>query len=266
MKKTVDLAYGSDGMQKFDAYLPDAEAWNNHTLILVHGGGWWQGDKHKEDDLASQLVAAGYQVFAPNYRLVHDEQNLYPTQIDDVQSLTNYLVASADFDVAVDRLAFFGASSGGNIAIEAALRFKVPVVTWSALIDLAQFMTDHPNVVGKKLEIGADVKSSEIDQDGDNDAYYKWLVDNYTNHGAIAYSEATLLNRVTSEAAPMFLANSMHELVPKTEVIAMAKALTDHDVQYETLVLAGSRHGEGYLADALQPSLTFLARVLLQNN
>jgi acetyl esterase/lipase len=261
MQKTVDLSYGTDDLQKFDAYLPEQGSWNNHTIILIHGGGWWQGDKHKEDDLASQLVGAGYQVFAPNYRLVHDGQNLYPTQIDDIQTLTNFLVAGSDFSVDTNKLAFFGASSGGNIAIEAALRFEVPVVTWSALIDLAAFMTDHPDVVGKKLEISADLKSSEIDQDGDNNAYYKWLVDNYTNNGAIPYEEATLLKRVTNKTQPMFLANSMHELVPKSEVLHLATALTDHDVPYETLVLSGSRHGEGYMADAITPSLTFLSRV-----
>lgn len=40
------FTYGEDNLQALDLYEP--EEWNSKTLMLIHGGGWWQGDKGKE--------------------------------------------------------------------------------------------------------------------------------------------------------------------------------------------------------------------------
>ncbi|WP_259748734.1 alpha/beta hydrolase [Lactococcus lactis] len=59
--------YGKDELQALDLYQP--KEWNGKTLVLIHGGGWWQGDKGKEKEVATGLAAEGYQVAALNYRL-----------------------------------------------------------------------------------------------------------------------------------------------------------------------------------------------------
>ncbi|WP_282798533.1 hypothetical protein [Lactococcus lactis] len=41
--------YGKDELQALDLYQP--KEWNGKTLVLIHGGGWWQGDKGKEKKL-----------------------------------------------------------------------------------------------------------------------------------------------------------------------------------------------------------------------
>lgn len=46
MKINKDLAYRADGLQKLDIYEPESDAIAD--IVLVHGGGWWQGDKRRE--------------------------------------------------------------------------------------------------------------------------------------------------------------------------------------------------------------------------
>ncbi|WP_373892244.1 alpha/beta hydrolase [Weissella confusa] len=259
MKIQKDLRYGTDAMQQLDIYAPDNAI---ADIVLVHGGGWWQGDKRKEDELAGKLVAANFRVAAINYRLADGEkaENIFPTQREDAVMAVNWLVENAGFRL--DKLVMWGASSGGNIALEAAQILDVPTVSWSGLNDLAGFMANHPNIVGKKLIIGADVKSKDIDQDGDNQAYYKWLVDNLTANGQVAYADATIYDRLTTATKPVFIANSMNELVPVGEVATLMNRLINLGVGVETMVLPGSRHGEGYMDDALPASIAFVTRVL----
>lgn len=78
--------YGKDELQALDLYQP--KEWNGKTLVLIHGGGWWQGDKGKEKEVATGLAAEGYQVAALNYRLAIQAKNLFPTQDEDVEAAT----------------------------------------------------------------------------------------------------------------------------------------------------------------------------------
>ncbi|MDR0899903.1 MAG: alpha/beta hydrolase [Lactobacillaceae bacterium] len=257
MKVQTDLTYGQDELQKYDTYQPDDDG-NGNTIVVVHGGGWWQGDKHKEADLAAILVNNGYSVVVPNYRFADGstKTNLFPTQRDDVLDLINQL------NLDVNHLAIWGGSSGGNVAFETGLELNVPVVSWSGLLALDTFMEENPDVKPVQVKIAADVKSADIDQDGSNKSYYRWLVENLTANGEVSFSDASPYHRVNDNTKPLFMANSMDELVPVQEVGIVQKEFINHHVRIDTLVLPGSRHAEGYLVDAINPSLTFLKDVL----
>src|SRR5690242_1320535 len=68
----LNIAYGSDPTQNMDIYLPSGRTTaSTKVIILVHGGGWNQGDKSDftayVDTLKKRLP--GYAVFNINYRL-----------------------------------------------------------------------------------------------------------------------------------------------------------------------------------------------------
>jgi acetyl esterase/lipase len=88
--------------------------------------------KAKDDDLATRLARDGYLVFAPNYRLAR--RHRFPAGRSDVLDAAAWALASR---YAFDRtkLAFWGTSAGGNLAIEAALLTGRPAVSWSGLLD-----------------------------------------------------------------------------------------------------------------------------------
>jgi acetyl esterase/lipase len=41
----LNVPYGSDPLQKLDVYMPASGAHNAPVIFMVHGGGWYQGDK-----------------------------------------------------------------------------------------------------------------------------------------------------------------------------------------------------------------------------
>jgi hypothetical protein len=87
-----------------------------------------------------------------------------------------------------------------------------------------------------------------------------WLVRNLVGGDLTLLPPATPIHRVSTTTGPMFLASSLNELVPGKEVGLMASALIAAGVPVDAMVLQGSRHGEGYMVDALAPSLAFLER------
>ena len=255
---TRDIPYGADERQRYDVYTPDQPA--GSAVLLIHGGGWWQGDKAKEAVVATRLAQAGHLVIAPNYRLADGDRgvNLYPTQAEDVSAALATVDASA---LAFDRsrLAVMGGSSGGNLAVETGVRHGLPVVSWSGLIVLDDFMQRHQSVSPRKLKIDPMATSAMVDQTGGNDPYYKWLVVNLIgSDDPAAIAAATATHRITARCRPMFLANSLDELVPAGEVFAVARALARSGVAAQTMLLPGSRHAEGYADDAFAATLAFL--------
>ncbi|MDR1851595.1 MAG: alpha/beta hydrolase [Propionibacteriaceae bacterium] len=260
MKTSKNIAYGRHRMQRLDAYIPDDP--NGATVILTHGGGWWQGDKAKDGPLAQRLAGEGYQVFAVNYRLADGKENLFPCQRSDLFAATEWLLGS-DYGIDRTRTAFFGASSGGNLSVEASLHYGFPCVSWSGLLALDDFMVAHPNVVPKQLHIDPNVPSNKIDQKGANDAYYKWLVLNLLGGDLTHIGDTNPIHRVNSQAGPMLLANSTNELVPCDEIFKLGKALSENGLIVQTMTIPGSKHGEGYEDEALPVALTFLKQHLL---
>ncbi|MDL2246802.1 alpha/beta hydrolase [Methanobrevibacter sp. OttesenSCG-928-K11] len=259
MKSKKDIQYGSKDKQKLDIYIPDKS--NDAAIIVIHGGGWWQGDKQKEILLPKKLSNEGYLVIVPNYRLVEEDENLYPSQIQDMEKVIDWLKES-DYEFNPEKIGVFGSSSGGNLASELCVRHGYPTTTWSALIDLDTFYNTHLDTIPKKIEIKENTPSSEIDQTGSNDEYYKWLIINLLGGDMSKLEKATVINNVCENSGVMFLVNSLDELVPHTEILKMAKALADKGKESQTLLLKGNRHGEAYYDDAIDLTLKFFKKYL----
>lgn len=231
------------------------------TILLLHGGGWFRGDKQKEAFLAEKLTAAGFLVAAPNYRLA--PAAIYPAAMTDALTAFDWLKNSEK--IPHDRPIFaLGASAGGNLAIELALQRGIPAASWSGIIDMVDWVRQHPTVpaVMNQEQHFDEHESRQIDQDGQNESFYKWFILNYVKNDFTLLQEATPLTRVTEKSGPMFLANSLHELVPISGVLLLQKALAEVDVVSEVKLIAGTVHGEGYWETALPATLAFFAEYL----
>jgi acetyl esterase/lipase len=114
-----DVVYGEAGGKslKLDIYRPLGITNPGPGVLLIHGGGWVEGDKSSQRDLAQRLTRAGFVAIAVGYRLAKDDASRHPAQIDDVQRAVRWVRAHAgEVGVDPDRLGAFGQSAGGHLA------------------------------------------------------------------------------------------------------------------------------------------------------
>jgi acetyl esterase/lipase len=116
-------------------------------VVIVHGGSWRNGDSTQLPSMAKRLAATGYAVAAINYRLA--PAHPFPAAYDDLGAAVGYLREHAgELGVDPDRVALYGRSAGGHLALLAAYRWQAPfvraVVALYAPTDL-RYSWEHPS-------------------------------------------------------------------------------------------------------------------------
>lgn len=111
-----DIAYGSNPAQRLDLYRP-ARADKAPVLIMVHGGGWWRGDKARApvvDNKVNHWIPKGYIVASVNYRMVPEADPL--AQATDVAKSVAYIQSRAsEWGGDPERVVLMGHSAGGHL-------------------------------------------------------------------------------------------------------------------------------------------------------
>lgn len=117
-KTMLNVSYGSSSQQVFDLYLPaNRSSSTTKTLILVHGGGWTEGDKVDMNyavDVIKQYLP-DYAIANVNYRLATSGNYAFPMQIDDIGFIINKL--KNDNNGISDDFGLIGASAGGHLSM-----------------------------------------------------------------------------------------------------------------------------------------------------
>ncbi len=116
-KNILNVAYGSDGEQTMDVYLPAGRDEDTKVIILVHGGAWASGSKDDVTELVTVLQQRFPEVAIVNinYRLATDTSPAIPKQIDDIHQMLDYIEGS-DYHVS-DDYAFIGFSAGAHLSM-----------------------------------------------------------------------------------------------------------------------------------------------------
>lgn len=127
-----DMAFLEEGREeRMDAYLPSAEIPRPlPALLMIHGGGWRQGDKAEKRTagICATLAQEGFAVFSINYFLnagYRDEQNklhltevAWPRNLRDCRSALRFLrKEAARFGIDPARIGVMGTSAGGHLAM-----------------------------------------------------------------------------------------------------------------------------------------------------
>ncbi len=115
-----DVPYGTAGGQKLllDLYQPAVETLKPRAaVVLIHGGGWTSFDKSTMQGMGIFLARQGFVAVSVDYRLLHDSQNRWPAQLDDVQMAVRWLRAHAGkYNIDPDHIGAFGHSAGAQLA------------------------------------------------------------------------------------------------------------------------------------------------------
>lgn len=138
---TLDIVYKTVGSEslKVDIYTPSTGTdWS--SVIIIHGGGW--DDRKDWGAMAQDFAANGFAAFVIEYRLAPTWTS--PAPVEDARDSLAWVREHADeYGASTQRVAYFGGSAGGQIALVAALGGDKPsaVVTYSGIADL----TTTPN-------------------------------------------------------------------------------------------------------------------------
>ena len=249
---TKDIVYKDD--LKLDIY---SGTNTKGAIIDIHGGGWFHGDKMKDEDLATRLAQEGYFVIVPNYRLT--PSGTFPAGREDILASLEWLKKS-DYVFDRNKIVAWGTSAGGNLSVEVALITGIPAISWSGIIDIEGFILDTDGKASEKKDDldFAHISSAGINQGGRNDAFLRWCIYSLIGNDRSLLKEATPLTRVSSKSGPIYMANSMDEFVPADGALKLQRALLNAGVPTTVQLVTGTLHAKGYMADAIDASLSFL--------
>ena len=128
---TLNVAYGTDPLQKMDIYLPaNRTVTTTKVLIMIHGGAWIGGDKNDFNVIIDSLKKRlpDYAIFNINYRLAAlPSTNPFPTQENDVKTAVEFIYSNRTANLVSDKFVLMGGSAGGHLALLQAYKYQTPV-------------------------------------------------------------------------------------------------------------------------------------------
>ena len=117
----LNVSYGADSTQTFDAYLPANRSIDStKVIILIHGGSWVSGDKTELTPFINTLKIGlpTYAIFNINYRLSKYPANIFPTQENDINAAITSIFTNAKTKYLISsKYAFVGVSAGAHLAM-----------------------------------------------------------------------------------------------------------------------------------------------------
>lgn len=133
------------------------------TVLLVHGGGWQYGNYQRINNWPKLLSGTGYQVISIEYRLATPNQPTWDKAPRDIGDAVAFVKKNAEsLGVQPDKLALFGQSAGGHLALlEANTSLAVRAVV--GLYSPTDLAADYELSVDKDAEL-AFIGGSPSDQ------------------------------------------------------------------------------------------------------
>ena len=127
---SLNVAYGTDPLQKLDLYLPANRSLDTtKVIILIHGGAWAEGDKTDFDSFVPELKQRlpGYAIFNLNYRLYANGVNRFPAQEEDIKAAVNFIFSKRNEYYISDKFVLLGASAGAHLALLQGNKYNTPL-------------------------------------------------------------------------------------------------------------------------------------------
>jgi acetyl esterase/lipase len=235
-----DVQHGTGGGQPLllDIARPE-KATKAPCIVVIHGGGWRGGNFKQHDTHILEFAKRGYVSATVQYRLV--PKGTFPAQIEDVKCAVRFLRANADkYGIDKDRIGAIGFSAGAHLSMLLGTMDKADglegeggnpdesskvqaVVAYFGPTDLTQ--TDYPDNV--KVMIN-DLVGGKVAEKLD-----------------MAKSASPITYVDSADAPTLIYQGTKDRLVPYTQAILMAEAMTKAGMPCRVELLLGADHGWG---------------------
>ena len=150
----LDVAYGTDALQKMDVYLPAGRTTaTTKVIVMIHGGAYILEDKTDFTKYADTLKRRfpAYAIFNINYRLYTPLANPFPAQEMDVKAAIEFISGKSSEYLIGNKYVLVGASAGAHLALLQAYKYSSPVKI-NAVVDFfgptnILDLYEHPGII-----------------------------------------------------------------------------------------------------------------------
>lgn len=249
-----NISYGGQGSQNLDIYSP-SDSSTHPIVIMVHGGGWYQGDKRQVSSEAQSLASSGFIVFNINYRLATSTTAGYPMEVDDVKQAVNWVADHAAlYHGDAQNINLIGGSAGAN------------------LVDLVgeQLNTNKPNTIKRVVSLSAPTDLVRLinQQGGDPkppDIHYYLGCSKDCSSSPLA-NQASPDMHADNNCPAFLILNSDNELVPVDQAKRLNDALVSANCTVTMQILSGTNHAFAYYSQVSETIIKFLNSSQKTNN
>ena len=234
--ESKDVSYGNHQQQKYDIYLPKGRtSESTKVFILVHGGGWVEGDKNEMSDFIPELQneSPDYAIINLNYRLASEGNSPFPMQIDDIKAVIADIKAKKEEYQISNQYAFIGVSAGAHLSM------------------LYSYANDDNNEVDMVCSIVGPTNLADNAYVNPTELSYLLLALQIQNITGVLfadniqyYKEVSPYHRATLSAPPTILFyGDQDPLIPSSQGIDMHAKLNELGVPNEFTIYHGEGHG-----------------------
>jgi acetyl esterase/lipase len=248
----LDLMSPTDGEGPFPA------------VLVIHGGAWRAGNKSDVRPIMPDFVRHGYVAVSPQYRFCPKET--FPAQVHDVKAAVRWIKANAKtYRIDPDRIGAIGFSAGGHLALM--LGVTAPGDGLEG---------DGPNTsAGTDSRVKAvvnyfgptDLAAKDIPEV--SKPLVKDFLGGTPEEKADAAHKASPLTYVSKDDAPVLTFQGTNDpLVPYTQAIKLAQAMSDAGLPGRVELMVGASHGWGgaEMERTKNESFSFFDRYLKNRN
>ncbi len=235
-----DLSYlGSDRTEKFDLYTPAlARAGRLFPgIVIIHGGGWWTGDKGRarEKNIGTTLAGHGYVCISINYLLSKPGRPSWPENVYDCKRAVQFLRKFANvYNIDPDNIGVIGGSAGGHLAAmvgltgaQAALEPPGPYEGFSSRVQAVVPMYGIHNLMSFDDAKGASVQFLGTTRQKD----------------LKLWSLASPINHIDVNDPPfLILHGTADKTVPVAQSVELHRKLKAHGVSSRLVLVEGAPH------------------------
>ncbi len=241
--------YGNNELQNYDIYLPKNQSNKVPVIVLLHGGGWSEGDKGFINPIVETLQQKRTKcaIVNANYRLTFQQGITYRQQLEDIDLLLGKLQKEAKSLNIVPEFFLLGISAGGHLAM------------------LYSYTADDKNLVEVVGGISspADLTSEQIRQGRMNSDIIKLVGKPFGEETLGEYRLASPLFQMkkTSPATILFYGGS-DAIVPPEQGEKMKKKLEEIGDKHAYYFYPEQYHEWGKIPETLDIMLEFADRHL----
>ena len=114
----VIIGSGGKKSLKADIFLPPINSKDRPSILLIHGGGWLEGDRSQLRGYGILLARLGFVCMCSSYRL--STEAIWPAQIQDVNCAIRYLRSNSQkLGIDGNRIGISGNSAGAHLSLMA---------------------------------------------------------------------------------------------------------------------------------------------------